>query len=382
MSVRRGLITIGEGMVTNAIDANAEEEPKTQIEEAEQHLYALAEAGQYEGGFVDFNKALVESLQMAEKAHKRGSKLSGLSTGLKGLDERLGGLQNSDLIILAARPAMGKSALACNIGFNVAKAFTRSHGAQDEDGVPDGAAVGIFSLEMSSEQLATRLVAEESGVPSNKIRRGDIDEEEWRRLKESVEVLENVPLYIDDTGGITIAQLTARARRLKRNYNIGLLIIDYVQLVTGTGRKSQENRVQEITQITMGLKALAKELNIPIIALAQLSRGVENRDDKRPQLADLRESGSIEQDADVVMFIYREEYYKEREMAAAESSGDQAKILEVQAQLEGIHNKAEVLVAKQRHGPTGTVHLGFQGELTKFYDVAKESHYDSSNFDH
>ncbi len=380
MAIRRGLIHIGEEMVSNAFDANADHEPRDQIEASEASLYSLAEAGQAEGGFVDFSKAIKESLDMTTAAYQRGSRLSGLSTGLRDLDAKLGGLQSSDLVILAARPAMGKSALSCNIAFNVARAYRRGKNEDGEDVVTDGAAVGIFSLEMSSEQLATRLIAEESGVPSNQIRRGQIDESEFRRIQKTVQVIESIPLFIDDTGGISIAQLTARARRLKRNHGIGLLIIDYIQLIAGSG-KASDNRVQEITQITMGLKALAKELNIPIIGLAQLSRQVENREDKRPMLSDLRESGSIEQDADVVMFIYREEYYRERDIAAATASGDQLKIDQAQQLGADIHNKAEVIIAKQRHGPTGTVHLHFQGELTKFSDLAQDGHYDPSNLE-
>jgi replicative DNA helicase len=378
MAIRRGLIAIGEDMVGNAFDGNAEEKPQDQIEAAEQQLFSLAEAGQQEGGFIEFSKALKESLDMTTAAYKRGSKLSGISTGLQDLDKQLGGLQQSDLLILAARPAMGKSSLACNIAFNVAKAYKKGLNADGNEAVVDGAAVGIFSLEMSAEQLATRLIAEESGVPSNQIRRGQINEDEYRSIHNTIELLESVPLFIDDTGGISIAQLTARARRLKRNHGIGLLIIDYVQLITGSGKKVQENRVQEITQITMGLKALAKELNIPIIALAQLSRQVENREDKRPQLADLRESGSIEQDADVVMFIYREDYYLERQMP---DEGEFENFTKWQDKMSRAHGRAEVIVAKQRHGPTGMVPLAFQAELTKFSDLAKEDHYDPSNLD-
>lgn len=377
MAIRRGLIHIGEEMVTNAFDANADQAPGDQIEASEASLFSLAEAGQAEGGFVDFSKAIKESLDMTTAAYQRGSRLSGISTGMKDLDTTLGGLQSSDLIILAARPAMGKSSLACNIAFNVAKAYRRGKNEDGEDVVTDGAAVGIFSLEMSSEQLATRLIAEESGVPSNQIRRGQIDEDEFRRIQETVQVIESIPLFIDDTGGISIAQLTARARRLKRNHGIGLLIIDYIQLITGSG-KSQENRVQEITQITMGLKALAKELDVPIIGLAQLSRQVENREDKRPQLADLRESGSIEQDADVVMFIYREAYYLERQSPDGE---DAIKVVEFQEKMSRVSNIAEVIVAKQRHGPTGVVKLAFFPELTKFSDLTHDDHYDASNLD-
>lgn len=379
MAIRRGLISIGEGMVSEAFDANAEDAPRDQIEVAEQQLYSLAEAGQYEGGFVDFSKALKESLDMTTAAYKRGTKLSGISTGLQDMDNKLGGLQSSDLIILAARPAMGKSSLACNIAFNVAKAYKTGLNEAGEEVVTEGAGVGIFSLEMSAEQLATRLIAEESGVPSNDIRRGKIDDDQYRRIHETIELIERSPIYIDDTGGISIAQLTARARRLKRNHGIGLLIIDYVQLITGSSKKGQENRVQEITQITMGLKALAKELEVPIIALAQLSRQVENRDDKRPQLSDLRESGSIEQDADVVMFIYREEYYLERQQPGEEEFEN---VMKWQEKMERVHGKAEIIIAKQRHGPTGTVDLAFTAHLTKFSDLAKDDHYNPDNLEH
>lgn len=376
MAVRRGLISIGEDMVNDAYDANSEEAAQSQIESAEQDLYQLAEAGKYEGGFQELTEAMIKSIEMTAKAFERDSHLSGLSTGITDLDAKLGGLQPSDLLILAGRPAMGKSSLACNIAFNVAKARKIEKDENGIDHVVDGAAVGLFSLEMSAEQLATRLLAEESGVSSSSMRRGQIDEEEFRSIKETAAMLEKVPLFIDDTGGLSIAALSARARRLKRNANIGLIIIDYIQLVTASGLRRNDNRVQEVSQITQGLKALAKELDIPIIALSQLSRAVENRDDKRPQLSDLRESGSIEQDADVVMFVFREEYYVENTKPDEENFEAFDKWRE---KMDRVHGKAEVILGKQRHGPTGKVELAFQAELTKFSNLVQSNHFDDGN---
>lgn len=377
MAIRRGLIQVGQDMMDEALDPNSEAEPQTQIDEAEAHLYQLAEVGKYEGGFKDFDVALSESIEMIGNAFKRDSHLSGISTGITDLDYKLGGLQPSDLVIVAGRPGMGKSSLACNIAFNVAKDYSIE---KDEDGVEkvtSGGAVGLFSLEMSSEQLATRLLAEESGVPSSNMRRGQIDEDEYRKIRETSELLEQVPLYIDDTGGLSIAAVAARARRLKRNTNLGLLIVDYIQLMTGSGKRS-DNRVQEITEITQGLKALAKELNIPVIAISQLSRAVENRDDKRPQLSDLRESGSIEQDADAVLFVYREEYYVEN---AKPNEDDFEKFEKWQDHMTRCHGKAEVIIGKQRHGPTGKVDLAFQANITKFSNLLAGDHFDASNLD-
>ncbi|TNE57460.1 MAG: replicative DNA helicase [Alphaproteobacteria bacterium] len=378
MAMRRGLIRLGEDMMEAALDPSSHTEPQQQIEEAEQHLYQLAEVGKYEGGFKAFPDALAESIHMIGNAFKRDGHLSGLSCGITDLDTKLGGMQNSDLIILAGRPGMGKSSLACNIAFNVAKGYRLEKQDDGTEKVANGAVVGIFSLEMSSEQMATRLLAEESGVPSSNMRRGQIDEEEYRRIRETSELLERVPLYIDDTGGLSIAALAARARRLKRNANLGLLIVDYIQLVTGSGRKKTDNRVQEISEITQGLKALAKELDIPIIALSQLSRAVENRDDKRPQLSDLRESGSIEQDADVVMFVFREEYYVENAKPAEEEF---EKFEEWQQKMSRVHGRAEVIIGKQRHGPTGKVDLAFQANITKFANLVADDHFDPSNLD-
>jgi replicative DNA helicase len=367
LAMRRQLITIGEDMVNIAFDSPVEDSPRKQIEEAERRLYELAETGRYEGGFHAFSEALRGAIDMAAEAYKRDRKLSGIATGINDLDRMMGGLQSSDLIILAGRPGMGKTALATNIAYNVARSY---HGEKQPDGSikrMDGGIIGFFSLEMSSDQLATRLLAEASGVASYKIRRGEIREDEFSRLADAAREMERLPFYIDHTGGISIAQLTARARRLKRQKGLDVLVVDYLQLLSGASKKG-ENRVQELTEITTGLKALAKELAVPIIALSQLSRQVENRDDKRPQLSDLRESGSIEQDADVVLFVYREEYYhknKEPKMGTPE-------YFTWQQEMENIHGRAEVIIGKQRHGPTGTVTLHFEAELTRFSDLAQD----------
>jgi replicative DNA helicase len=278
----------------------------------------------------------------------------------------LGGLQASDLIVLAGRPGMGKTSLATNIAFNIASAYEPVQHADGSVRAGKGGVVGFFSLEMSAEQLATRIISEQAEISSSRIRRGEIEEHEFERLVERSEALKKIPFHIDQTGGISIAQLAARARRLKRQHGLDVLVIDYIQLMQGTSKRSSQNRVQEVTEITTGLKALAKELGVPIIALSQLSRDVEKRDDKRPQLADLRESGSIEQDADVVLFVYREDYYlKNREPKAGTDD-----YLKWEASMAEAQGKAEVIVAKQRHGPTGTVSLGFQGEFTRFFDLA------------
>lgn len=369
LAIRRELIQVGSSIHNRAYDAPIDDTPSQQILEAEQALYQLAEQGKYEGGFRGFHEALKGAIDMAAAAYERDGGLSGISTGLRDLDKMMGGLQPSDLIVLAGRPSMGKTALATNIAFNAAKAYKAEHHADGTVDVKDGAIVGFFSLEMSSEQLATRLLAEQSGVPSESIRRGRIQEEEFHSLVEASRELQSIPLYIDDTGGLTIATVAARARRLKRQRGLGLLVIDYLQLLAGSG-KSGENRVQEVTQITTGLKALAKELNVPIIALSQLSRQVEARDDKRPQLSDLRESGSIEQDADVVMFVFREEYYVQRR----EPREGTPEYLAWQEEMNQVHALAEVIIGKQRHGPTGTVKLQFEANVTRFADLAAEDH--------
>lgn len=367
LAIRRELIRLGQDIHGRAYDAPVDDHPSKQILDAEQALYALAEQGKYDGGFERFDKTLKGAIDMAAAAYARDGGLSGISTGLRALDQSLGGLQPSDLLILAARPSMGKTALASNIAFHAARSYRTETGPDGQPQVVDGAVVGFFSLEMSAEQLATRLLSEQAEVPSERIRRGRITEEEFHRLVEASQLLQNLPLYIDDTGGISISTLAARARRLKRQHGLGLLVVDYLQLLSGTGAYS-DNRVQEVTQITTGLKALAKELNVPILALAQLSRQVEARDDKRPQLADLRESGSIEQDADVVMFVFREEYYVQRRQPR-EGTEEHT---QWQKQMEDVHGLAEVIIGKQRHGPTGTVKLQFQAEVTRFADLVHD----------
>ena len=367
LAIRRNLINIGEDLVNTAYDAPVDHGPREQIEEAERRLYEIAEQGRYDGGFQSFATALTTAIDMAAAAYERDGKLSGISTGLQELDAKMGGLQHSDLIIVAGRPGMGKTALATNIAFNVARAYQPEIQPDGSTKAINGGVVGFFSLEMSSEQLATRVIAEQSGVASYKIRRGDITDGEFHRISEAAREMQSVPLYIDPTGGISIAQLSARARRLKRQRGLDVLVVDYLQLLSGS--KSKEgNRVQELTEITTGLKALAKELNVPLIALSQLSRQVESRDDKRPQLSDLRESGSIEQDADVVMFVYREEYYlKNREPRP----GTEEHITWM-SDMERAHGRAEVIIGKQRHGPSGTVELSFEAEMTRFGNLARE----------
>src|SRR5712671_1275590 len=314
MALRRALIGIGEAMVNVAYDAPVELGPQNQIEDAERRLYELAESGRYDGGFQRFAQALTTAVEMAAHAYQRDGKLSGLATGLRDLDRMMGGLQKSDLIILAGRPGMGKSSLATNVGYNVARAWEGGVRPDGQVESTNGGIVGFFSLEMSAEQLATRMLSEQTEIASSRIRRGEIAPSDFDRIADAAREMERIPFYIDETGGLSVAQLAARARRLKRQRGLDLLVIDYIQLLQGSSRRAQEGRVQEVTEITTSLKALAKELNIPILALSQLSRAVESRDDKRPQLSDLRESGSIEQDADVVLFVFREEYYhKNRE---------------------------------------------------------------------
>ena len=364
LAIRRELIGLGKSIADKAARVDVASGPKQQIVEAEQHLYNLAEQGQSESGFQSFLRAVTDAVNVANAAYQREGGLAGISTGLDDLDHKLGGLHKSDLLILAGRPSMGKTSLATNIAFNVAKAYKRGKLPDGSEGAVEGGVVGFYSLEMSAEQLAGRILAEASEISSHKIRQGDMTEGEFRRFVEAAKALEACPLYIDDTAAIPIAQLAARARRLKRTHGLDLLIVDYLQLVRGTS----ENRVQEIGEISMGLKAIAKELDIPVIALSQLSRQVESRDDKRPQLSDLRESGSIEQDADVVMFVYRGEYYKEREKPGEENVEAMAGWIE---EMERLHGKAEVIIGKQRHGPIGTVELSFESQFTRFGNLAK-----------
>lgn len=359
--IRRQLVTIGEEVVIDARAHDINVNATQQIEEAEKKLFDLATKGNSQGGFKTFRVALTEAIQTAESAFKRDGHIVGVTTGFTDLDKWLGGLHPSDLLILAGRPSMGKTALATNMAFNAAIACMEQNSS--------GAPVAFFSLEMSSEQLASRLLSSESGVSSDKIRRGDIRTEDFTSFTEVSRRLNNIPLFIDDTPAITVSALRNRARRLKRQEGLGLIVIDYLQLLEpgGSNRKG-ENRVQEISEITRSLKALAKELSVPVLALSQLSRAVEQREDKRPQLSDLRESGSIEQDADVVMFIYREEYYESRR----EPTPGTEKHQEWQRTMESVHNKAEVIIAKQRHGPVGTIKLFFDGTRTRFGNLSED----------
>src|SRR3954466_7767294 len=309
LALLRALIGVGREMVENALDTSEDVDPKGQIEQAETALYRVAEEGGGQGTVKSFAEATRLAVQMAEKALNSGGGLSGLTTGIEGMNAKTGGLPHSDLLILAGRPGMGKSALATNIAFNTARRYVQDI----EDGIaPEksaGAPVALFSLEMSADQLAMRVLAEQSGISSENLRMGKISQQDFRNLARAAAELESLPLYIDDTPGLTIAALRTRARRLKRQRGIGLVIVDYLQLLQGAGKSSGDNRVQEISEISRGLKQLAKELAVPVLALSQLSRAVESRENKRPQLSDLRESGSIEQDADIVLFVYREEYY-------------------------------------------------------------------------
>ncbi|MBJ3785333.1 replicative DNA helicase [Devosia sediminis] len=367
LAIRRNLILVGEEMVSVAYEGDVEMTPNKQIEKVEGELFQLAEKGRYDGGFQAFGTALNASIQMAGEAFQRDGGLSGVATDLHDLDRQMGGLQRSDLIILAGRPAMGKTSLVTNIAYNVAKAWRGDVTPDGHSKTVNGGVVGFFSLEMSSEQLATRILAEQAEISSSDIRRGRIHDNQFAKLVDVSNMMSKVPLYIDDTGGISVAQLAARARRLKRQKGLDLLIVDYLQLLSGSSKASSQNRVQELTEITTTLKALAKELEVPIIALSQLSRQVEARDDKHPQLADLRESGSIEQDADVVLFVYREEYYLKNK----EPKEGTPEHLTWQGEMEKVHGKAEVIIAKQRHGPTGTVQLSFEAQFTRFGNLAR-----------
>src|SRR5260221_14336334 len=370
MALRRDLIRIGEDMVNVAFDAPVDFAPRAQIEDAERQLYELAESGRYDGGFQRFSQALTVAVDMAAKAFQRDGSLSGIATGLRDLDTKMGGLQASDLIIVAGRPGMGKTALATNIAYNIAKAHRAEVQPDGTMKSVNGGIVGFFSCEMSAEQVATRILAEQPSIASSMIRRGGITESDFEKIRDYSIELQSLPFFVDETGGLSISQLTARARRLKRQKGLDLIVIDYIQLLSGSGKRGTDNRVQEITEITTKLKALAKELNVPVIALSQLSRQVESRDDKRPQLSDLRESGSIEQDADVVMFVFREEYY----LAMKQPSAGTEEHAKWQQEMDRALGKAEVIIGKQRHGPTGTVELQFEASLTRFGDLTHDSH--------
>jgi replicative DNA helicase len=363
MAIRRGLISISDGIAHAAAQPSTEVSAEKQIEEAERHLFELQKTGTSMKGFRRFNHALTDAVEMTAAAYQRQGKLAGISSGLHSLDRLMGGLQNSDLVVLAGRPAMGKTALATNVAFHAANHYR----AGENDKPDNGARVGFFSLEMSAPQLAMRILAEQTGVSSSDLRRGAIHESQFNKIVEASQHIEACPMHIDDRGGLNNAQVAATARRLKRREGLDLLIIDYLQLMAGSLRRN-ENRVQEMTEITTSLKALAKELDIPIIALSQLSRQVENRENKRPQLADLRESGSIEQDADVVLFVYRDEYYLQNK----EPDENTADHMEWQGKMAAAAGKAEVIVSKNRHGPTGTIQLAFNPMLTRFHDLARD----------
>ncbi len=372
LALRRDLIRIGGEIAAAAQAGDPERSAREQIEAAEQRLYTLAETGEAYSGLSPFSEALAGAVGMAGEAYSRDGGLSGLSTGLADLDQKLGGLHPSDLVILAARPSMGKSALATNIAFNIARHYAFEPLPDGSRKTASGGVVAFFSLEMSAEQLAMRLLAEVTEVPSDKIRKGEITASEFGRIRDASFEIGEAPLYIDDTGGISMGKLAARCRRLKRTIGLDLIVVDYLQLVTINEGSRVENRVLEVSQITQGLKSLAKELAVPVLAVAQLSRQVENRDDKKPQLADLRESGSIEQDADVVMFIYREAYY----LARTEPKEGTAEHLAWQEKVDPVRNLAEVIIGKQRHGPIGTVRLHFDADLTKFSNHAREGRYE------
>ncbi len=380
--LRRELIALGEDIVNEAFRQDLDDRAPEQIERAEQRLFDLANTGQAEGGFRAFSAAMTSAINDAEAAYKRDGKIVGVGTGFRDLDKMLGGLHPSDLVILAGRPSMGKSALATNIAFNAATAYRPALGPDGRRVAAEGAVAGFFSLEMSSEQLAARTLAGESGISSDRIRRGDVGRVEFDRFVQASHRLQTLPLFIDDTPALSVSTLRTRARRLMRQQGLGLIVIDYLQLLRPSVQvRTLENRVQEISDITRGLKALAKELSIPVLALSQLSRAVEQREDKRPLLSDLRESGSIEQDADVVMFIYRQEYYDAREPTKRPGEDDgkfNDRYQQWREDLEKIHGLAEVIVAKQRHGPVGAIKLHFDAETTRFDDFALPEHLPST----
>ena len=373
--IRRQLIDIGETVVNNAFGAEPELDGTRQIEAGEEQLFRLATEKGQDGGFVTFERALTDAIGIAEKAFHRSGSVAGLTTGLRDLDKKTGGMHPSDLLILAGRPGMGKTALATKIAFGAARALMLEARAHDGSGglVQPKGSVAIFSLEMSAEQLATRLLSEEARVSGERIRRGEIGQKEFDRFVQVSRELATLPLHIDDTPAITLSALRTRCRRLARTKGLSLIVIDYLQLMRPTVGTKPESRVQEVSQITQGLKAIAKELEVPVLALSQLSRSVESREDKRPQLSDLRESGSIEQDADAVMFIYRDEYYLQqrapKQMAYDSEDKYQAAMDKWQRDMDQVHNKAELLLEKQRHGPTGKIDLFFEGEFTRFADL-------------
>lgn len=370
--LRRQLIDIGEVVVNRAFGAEPELDGVQQIEAAEQTLFSLATQGGSEGKGLTFKEALTAAIENASLAFKNQGSVSGLDTGLRDLNKRTGGLHPSDLLILAGRPGMGKTALATKIAFGAARALLANSRIDN----PNAAArqcVAIFSLEMSADQLATRLLAEEARVSADRIRRGEISSRDFDNFVKVSREISDIPLVIDDTPSLTLSALRTRCRRLKRTQGLGLVVVDYLQLMRPAAGTKPESRVLEISQITQGLKAIAKELAVPVLALSQLSRSVENRDDKRPQLSDLRESGTIEQDADAVMFIYRDEYYlqqKEPKIVAFDRDDKYQEAMEKwKSDMQNVYQKAELILAKQRHGPTGKIDLFFEGEFTRFADL-------------
>jgi len=371
--LRRQLIGLGEDVVNEAYRHDLEVSATDQIELAEQRLYDLATVGETERGVIALKQAALVALEEAEQAFKREGHVVGVTTGLVDLDRRLGGLHPSDLIILAGRPSMGKTALATNIAYNAARARKPR---EADDNTEHTHRILFFSLEMSSEQLATRILSQQSGIPSDRIRRGEINADEFQAFAVASQEMHRVSMFIDDTPAISVSAMRTRARRLKRQSGLDLIVVDYLQLLQPSMGRRAENRVQEISEITRGLKTLAKELEVPVLALSQLSRQVENREDKRPQLADLRESGSIEQDADVVMFIFREEYYLEKGEPIQGVDEKREKFEERHAHWQTrrneVANTASVIIAKQRHGPVGTIELYFDGARTLFDDLDRQ----------
>ena len=365
--IRRSLVRIADELINKSINPNVDVTPDQEISETEEKLYNLAEKDQINSGPIDFKSVLTSATNQINEAFNRKGKLSGIDTGFSGLNRQLGGLNKSDLIVLAGRPAMGKTALATNIGFNAAKS-SNSH--QND-------AILIFSLEMSAEQLAQRILAEQSTIDSHKLRSGDIDEKEFSKLVATQNDIYNLPFFIDDTPAISVGQIASRARRLKRTSGLGLIVIDYIQLIQGSKASEAQGRVQEVSSITRGLKSIAKELNVPILALSQLSRAVEQREDKRPILADLRESGSIEQDADVVMFVYREEYYLDKSEPTQRDNENQEsfneRFIKWQDRRNSAEGKAEIIISKQRHGPTGIIQVQFEAKFTRFMDLVQDN---------
>ncbi len=364
--LKRELIALGEDVVNDAYGGEVDQTATDLIESAEQNLYDLATAGEYEGGFRPFKDAVITAIQMAETAHSREGGLAGVGTGFSDLDKLLGGFHASDLVILAGRPAMGKTALATNIAYNAAYNYQYTEGRE-------GAVVGFFSLEMSSEQLASRILSEQSNISSDRMRKGELSNEEFNRLAAASQTLHQIPIFIDDTPALTVSALRTRARRLKRQHNLGLIVVDYLQLISASGTSRNDGRVQEVSEITRGLKTLAKELSVPVLALSQLSRAVEQREPPRPQLSDLRESGSIEQDADVVAFIFREEYYLERKKPGRRADEDEDDFMRRLEKWEDVKakvaNLADIIIAKQRHGPIGDILMRFNGAFTRFSDL-------------